>query len=284
MRNFSIKSYAKINIGLDVVQTREDGFHDLDMVMVPIQFHDSVLIREIKNKPDNYVTMDDYSLLVFKHNLATFAIDALAAKYKFQNKYRIMIHKIIPIKAGLGGGSSNAAATLNGINKILKLGATDEELIDIAKTIGADVPFFIKNKPMRCKGVGEKMEPIEIKNNYYCLIVKPKEGCSTKEVFTLSDSQERKHVNIDNIVKALAEGDDDLLAKELDNSLEEAATQIVPEIAIIKQELKDLGLKIVGMTGSGSTVFALSTDKKQLKKAAAVMEPHYFTELTKVLK
>lgn len=284
MRNFSIKSYAKINIGLDVVQTREDGFHDLDMVMVPIQFHDSVLIREIKNKPDNYVTVDDYSLLVFKHNLATFAIDALAAKYKFQNKYRIMIHKIIPIKAGLGGGSSNAAATLNGINKILKLGATDEELIDIAKTIGADVPFFIKNKPMRCKGVGEKMEPIEIKNNYYCLIVKPKEGCSTKEVFTLSDSQERKHVNIDNIVKALAEGDDDLLAKELDNSLEEAATQIVPEIAIIKQELKDLGLKIVGMTGSGSTVFALSTDKKQLKKAAAVMEPHYFTELTRIVK
>ena len=284
MRNFSIKSYAKINIGLDVVQTREDGFHDLDMVMVPIQFHDSVLIREIKNKPDNYVTMDDYSLLVFKHNLATFAIDALAAKYKFQNKYRIMIHKIIPIKAGLGGGSSNAAATLNGINKILKLGATDEELIDIAKTIGADVPFFIKNKPMRCKGVGEKMEPIEIKNNYYCLIVKPKEGCSTKEVFALSDNKERKHVNIDNIVKALAEGDDDLLAKELDNSLEEAATQIVPEIAIIKQELKDLGLKIVGMTGSGSTVFALSTDKKQLKKAAAVMEPHYFTELTRIVK
>ena len=284
MRNFSIKSYAKINIGLDVVQTREDGFHDLDMVMVPIQFHDSVLIREIKNKPDNYVTVDDYSLLVFKHNLATFAIDALAAKYKFQNKYRIMIHKIIPIKAGLGGGSSNAAATLNGINKILKLGATDEELIDIAKTIGADVPFFIKNKPMRCKGVGEKMEPIEIKNNYYCLIVKPKEGCSTKEVFTLSDNKERKHVNIDNIVKALAEGDDDLLAKELDNSLEEAATQIVPEIAIIKQELKDLGLKIVGMTGSGSTVFALSTDKKQLKKAAAVMEPHYFTELTRIVK
>ena len=284
MRNLSIKSFAKINIGLDVVQTREDGFHDLDMVMVPIQFHDSVLIKEIKNKPDNYVTMDDYSLMVFKHNLATFAIDALAAKYKFTNKYRIVIHKIIPIKAGLGGGSSNAAATLNGINKMLKLGATEDELVEIAKTIGADVPFFIKNRPMRCKGVGEKMEPIEIKNNYYCLIVKPKEGCSTKEVFALSDSQERKHVNIDNIVKALAEGDDDLLAEELDNSLEEAAVKLVPEIAIIKQDLKELGLKIVGMTGSGSTVFALSTDKKQLKKAAMVMEPHYFTELTRIVK
>lgn len=284
MKNYSIKSFAKINIGLNVVEAREDGYHDLDMVMVPIQLHDNLLFKEIKNKPDNYVTMDDYSLMVFKHNLATFAIDSLAAKYKFQNKFRIMIHKVIPIKAGLGGGSSNAAATLNAVNTMLKLGATDEELIEIAKNIGADVPFFIKNKPMRCRGVGEIMEPINIKNNYYCLIVKPKEGCSTKEVFELSDSQPRKHVNVDNVVKALEEGDDELLASELDNSLEDAATQLVPEIAIIKKELKDMGLKIVSMSGSGSTVFALSTNKKELKKAASIMEQHYFTELTKVLK
>ena len=284
MRNYSVKSYAKINVGLDVVENRADGYHELDMVMIPIQLHDSLLIKELKNKPDNYVTMDDYSLMVFKHNLATFAIDSLAAKYKFTNKFRIMIHKVIPIKAGLGGGSSNAAATLNLVNKILKLGASEEELMEIAYKIGADVPFFIKNKPMRCKGVGENLSPIENKNNYYVLLVKPKEGCSTKEVFSLSDSKERKHVDIDGIVKALAEGDDDSLADLLDNSLEEAATELVPEIAIIKNELKILGLKIVGMSGSGSTVFALSTNKKELQKAAAVMEPHYFTELTRVLK
>ena len=128
------------------------------------------------------------------------------------------------------------------------------------------------------------MEPINIKNDYYVLIVKPKEGCSTKEVFKLSDSKKRKHVDVDNIVKALESGDDDLLAESLDNYLEDAAVELVPEIKIIKQELKDMGLKIVGMSGSGSTVFALSTDKKQLKKVAAKMEPHYFTELTKILK
>ena len=284
MGTLSFKSNAKINIGLDVVESREDGYHNLDMVMVPIQFHDTLLIKEIKNKPDNYVTMDDYSLMVFKYNLAAFAIDALAAKYKFPNKYRIMIHKLIPIKSGMGGGSSNAATTLKAINSMLKLGASDEELMEIAKNIGADVPFFIKNKPMRCRGVGEKMEPVNIKNDYYVLIVKPKEGCSTKEVFKLSDSRKRKHVDVDNIVKALESGDDDLLAESLDNYLEDAAVELVPEIKIIKQELKEMGLKIVGMSGSGSTVFALSTDKKQLKKVAAKMEPHYFTELTKILK
>ena len=284
MRNYTAKSYAKINIGLDVIESREDGYHNLDMVMVPIQFHDTLLFKEIKNRPDNYVTMDDYSLMVFKYNLAAFAIDALAAKYKFQNKYRIMIHKLIPIKSGMGGGSSNAATTLKAINTMLKLGATDEELMEIAKNIGADVPFFVKCQPVRCRGIGEKMQPINIKNDYYVLIVKPKEGCSTKEVFKLSDNSNRKHVNIDNIVKALEEGDDDLLAESLDNYLEDAAIQLVPEISIIKNELKEQGLKIVGMSGSGSTVFALSTDRKLLKKVASIMEPHYFTELTKILK
>ena len=284
MKNITVQSYAKINIGLDVVESRDDGYHNLDMVMVPIQFHDTLLIKEIKNKPDNYVTMDDYSLMVFKHNLAAYAVDELAEKYSFPNKYRIMIHKLIPIKSGLGGGSSNAANTLKAVNTMLKLGATEEELEGIAKKIGADVPFFIKNRPARCKGIGEKMEPINIKNDYYVLLVKPKQGCATKDIFKLCDSKPRKHVNIDNVVKALEEGDDDLLAESLDNYLEDYAVELVPQIGEIKNKLKELGLKIVSMTGSGSCVYALSTNKKELKKAAAVMEPHYFTELTKILK
>ena len=284
MKNITVQSYAKINIGLDVVESREDGYHNLDMVMVPIQFHDTLLIKEINNKPDNYVTMDDYSLMVFKHNLAAYAVDELAAKYNFPNKYRIMIHKLIPIKSGLGGGSSNAANTLKAVNAMLKLGATEEELEGIAKKIGADVPFFIKNRPARCRGIGEKMEPINIKNDYYVLLVKPKQGCATKDIFKLCDSKKRNHVNVDNIVKALEEGDDDLLAESLDNYLEEYAIELVPQIGEIKNKLKELGLKIVSMTGSGSCVYALSTNKKELKKVATIMEPHYFTELTKILK
>ncbi|MBO5577841.1 MAG: 4-(cytidine 5'-diphospho)-2-C-methyl-D-erythritol kinase, partial [Bacilli bacterium] len=131
---------------------------------------------------------------------------------------------------------------------------------------------------------GEKIEPIEVKNNYYVLLVKPNTGCSTKEVFNLADSTEYKHPNIENVLKALREGDDDLLAESVGNSLEEAASRLVPEIAQLKQTLKDAGLKIVLMSGSGSTVFALSTELFSLRKVAKQLENHYFVEITKVLR
>ena len=238
MATKSVKSYAKINISLRVVSKRSDGYHELDSLMLPIELHDSIIISTLQNSYDNFVTVDDFSNGLIHYNLASTGINALAKKYGFSTKFRVYIHKVIPMQAGLGGGSSNAAFTMKAVCQMLKLNPTDEELMELAAPLGADIPFFIRCLPARAHGIGEILEPLEIKNNYYCLIVKPKEGCSTKEVFALSDNKERKHVNIDNIVKALAEGDDDLLAKELDNSLEEAATQIVPEIAIIKQELK----------------------------------------------
>ena len=188
------------------------------------------------------------------------------------------------MQAGLGGGSSNAAFTMKAVNEMLKLGATDEELIELATPLGADIPFFIPCIPSRCRGIGEKLEPIEIKNNYYVLLVKPSAGCSTKEVFKITDSTEYKHPNIENVLKALKEGDDDLLAESIGNSLEEAATSLVPEIKQIKQTLLDRGLKIVLMSGSGSTVFALSTDLKLLKSLRKELDDHYFVEICKIKK
>lgn len=280
----SVKSYAKINISLDVVKKREDGYHELDSIMLPIELHDSIIIETLKSSVDNFVTVDDYSSGLVHYNLATTAINAMAEKYGFSTKFRIYIHKVIPMQAGLGGGSSNAAFTMKTVNQMLSLGATDEELIGIATPLGADIPFFIPCVPSRCRGIGEKIEPIKVKNNYYVLLVKPTNGCSTKEVFAYADAIEYKHPNIENVLKALEEGDDDLLAESIGNTLEDAAIKVVPEIAQIKQTLKDRGLKIVLMSGSGSTVFALSTDVKQLKKVAKELEEHYFVEICKVLK
>ena len=147
-----------------------------------------------------------------------------------------------------------------------------------------NIPFFIKCEPSRAKGIGEILEPIEIKNNYYCLIVKPSSGCSTKEVFAIADQKEYKPVDIDTVVKALKEGDDELLADSIGNSLEEAAISLVTEIAQIKETLKAAGLKIVLMSGSGSAVFALSTDQSLIKKVAKQLEDKYVVEVTKVLK
>ena len=167
---------------------------------------------------------------------------------------------------------------------MLKLGATDEELIDIAKTLGCDIPFFIKCKPARVQGVGEILTPITIKNNYYVLLVKPEAGCSTKEVYGISDSMDLKTCNIDNVVQALENGDDDLLADNISNALQEPAIKCVPSIQAIIDELHSLGLKMVQVTGSGSAVFALSTDKVLLKKTLKQLEDKYEVELARVMK
>ena len=284
MRNLHIRSFAKINISLNITKKREDGFHELDSVMLPISLHDSLVISKLNNATDNFVTVDDFSIGTFSYNLATFSIEKLQSVYHFDDKFRILIHKVIPIQAGLGGGSSNAAFTMMAVNSILKLGASDDELIELGKTLGCDIPFFIKCKPARVQGVGEILTPIEVKNNYYVLLVKPEAGCSTKEIYAISDTMDLKVCNIDNVIKALADGDDELLANNISNALQEPAISLVPSIQAIINELHEFGLNIVQVTGSGSAVFALSTDRSLLKKVLKKLEDKYEVELCKVLK
>ena len=284
MKNLHIRSFAKINISLNITKKREDGFHEIDSIMLPISLHDSLVVSKLKNTTDNFVTVDDFSIGSFSYNLATFSIEKLQSVYHFNDKFRILIHKVIPIQAGLGGGSSNAAFTMKAVNSMLKLGATDEELIDLGKTLGCDIPFFIKCKPARVQGVGEVLTPINVKNNYYVLIVKPELGCSTKEIYALSDSMELKTCNIDDVIKALEEGDDELLANSISNALQEPAIKMVPAIQGILDDLKNHGLKIAQVTGSGSAVFTLSTDKKALIKVLKELENKYEVEIAKVIK
>lgn len=284
MKSLHVRSYAKINLCLNITGKREDGFHELDMIMLPISLHDSLIVSKLNKSIDNFVTVDDFSIGSFTYNLATFAIDKLQSVYRFNEKFRILIHKVIPIQAGLGGGSSNAACTMKAVNTLLNLGATDEQLMEYGKELGADIPFFVKCKPARCRGIGEQIEPIEIKNNYYVLLVKPEAGCSTREVYQAADTMDLAVCDMDKVLKALAEGDDDLLADSIANSLQAPAISLVPVIQSIIDELKDCGLKIVQMTGSGSAVFALSTEKKLLKKVLKKFENKYQVELAKVLK
>ncbi len=284
MMTKSVKSYAKINISLNVKSKREDGYHELDSIMVPIELHDSIVISRSSNNIDHFVTVDEFSNGLIHYNLVSTVIEKLTQKYNFKERFRFYIHKVIPMQAGLGGGSSNAAFALKAVNNILKLGVSNEELVEMAAPYGADIPFFINCKPSRCTGIGEKMEPIIIKNNYYVLIVKPEEGCSTKEVFKVADKNPYPQVGIDKVVEALETGNDDLLAKSIGNSLEEASISINPEIQNVKNFLKEEGLKLVLMSGSGSSVFALSQDKKELKKVMEKIGSKWFTELTRVIK
>ena len=285
MKKIVVQSFAKINLCLDITGVREDGYHLLDTVMLPISLHDTLLIEETPRAIDNYITLDEFTIGDSQYNTVTQAINYLDERFDLKTKFRVDLHKVIPMKAGLGGGSSNAAFTLKAVNAYKKLNALDDELLNVAVKIGADVPFFIKNKPARCKGIGEVIEPINVKNDYLVYIVKPQQGCATKGVFYVSDMKHNwPHGGAENVVKALEEGDDELLANSVFIVLEEASFDIVPEIKNIKEELKEIGFKIVLMTGSGSAVVALTRDKKLIKLANKKLENRYYTTVAKVLK
>ena len=285
MKKIVVRSYAKINVCLDITGKRDDGYHLLDMVMLPLELHDSLLIEETPHAVDNYITLDEFAMGDSQYNTVSMAVDYLNQIHPLNTKFKIDMHKVIPMKAGLGGGSSNAAFVLKFINDYKKLNLTEDEIHNIATKIGADVPFFVKNKPARCRGIGDLVEPITIKNDYYVLLVKPEAGCSTAEVYSLCDKEKNwPHGNVEQVIKALEEGDDNLLADSIFNVLESASIKMVPEIQTIKDELKALGFKIVMMTGSGSAVFALSTDKKLIKQGAKKLENKYNVIVTKVLK
>ena len=278
-----IKSYAKINICLNVLGKRKDGYHELDMVMLPIDLHDTILLSKI-NAKNHSITIDDFSVTSQQYNTVTSAIEKLQSKYNFNDIFRIFVHKNIPIQAGLGGGSSNAAFTVKAINKILKLNASDQELRELCETLGGDVPFFVDCKPCRCRGIGEICDPVEIKNDYYVLIIKPKAGCSTKDVYAAADDIKLDIFDVEKVIECLKNGDDEGLANSIGNSLEKPALQFVPEITDIQQKLKDFGFKIVMMSGSGSAVFAMSTDKNLVNNAFKTIEGNFQVIKTKVLK
>ncbi|MCR5332688.1 MAG: 4-(cytidine 5'-diphospho)-2-C-methyl-D-erythritol kinase [Bacilli bacterium] len=260
-----VKAYAKINVYLDVISKRDDGYHELVMVMLPLELHDTIEIESVFGLRDSYVTCDHVELQETKYNLINTTISKLRELYHFKQNYNIKVHKEIPISAGLGGGSSNAAATLRAFNQMLKLKIGKDELNEIGKTIGADVPFCLYNKPALVKGIGEELTPIKLKHQYYVLIIKPERGLSTKRVFEKADTLELDHGDVDAVVSALEKGDDDKLAESMFNSLEKASLQMVPEIQDVKDMLRKDGLKMVMMSGSGSAVYALSTDHNMMK-------------------
>ena len=279
-----IKSFAKINLSLRVLGQRDDGYHELEMVNLPIELHDVISIDRIGGG-DTYIICDDLHLMGLKTNLCKRAVDALRETYRFKDNFMIHIHKEIPFAAGLGGGSSNAACVLMALNSMLKLGASNEDLARVGKPIGADIPFFVDPHPSLVEGIGEKITRIPCKKQLYCLIVKPEQGLSTKDVYAICDQFPAKRVDTQNVLKGLSEGDEALIAKSIGNDLMSAAVKLLPEVGEIYASLIEDGFSIVSMSGSGSSLFALSSDLHKCREAERKYDKlGYITALTKTLK
>lgn len=272
MNTIIVRALAKINLAIDILNKREDGYHEIDMVSIPLKLHDSIEITPFADKEmvETYLYCDDPTIICDESNLAYKALNIMKEKNRVSGHFQMMIHKRIPVQAGLGGGSSDAAAVIRALDNFAKdksnLGDIEEE---IALKVSSDVPFFIKSKPCRVTGIGEKLEEITIKNHYHVLIVKPDIGLSTKEIYEAYDyiKEEIQKPNIEELVLALKNGDETLMKKNMINVLSYPAIKALPIIQQILNELDSFGLILNGMSGTGSACFALSKDKKIVEHA-----------------
>ena len=275
------RAYAKINLSIDVVQKLENGYHELDMIMVPLDFYDVV---EIEIADEMSFESNIKFLVMDSKNTIIQAIEVLREECGFSENFRIHLTKHIPTQAGLAGGSSDAAAALKLVKKLLKLNISEEKMLQLAKKVGADVPFCYYSSPAVVKGIGEQIELIDIESDYYVFLAKPKKGVSTKIAFSKINFETLYHPNIEQVKQDLINNDYDGICRNIGNSLEESSFSIVPSIQLLKNNLFHYGFDVALMSGSGSTVFALTKDKSLMDKAAIDFRKQgYFVRKTKTL-
>lgn len=275
-----IKAYAKINWHLAVEGQRANGYHELDMVMQRIDLFD---LLEIEPADDLRLFMDgDASLQTDESNLVLRAARALQSASGTQLGARIILNKGIPLGAGLGGGSADAAATLTKLNDMWGLAYPIENLQALGLTIGADVPYCLEAGPARVQGIGEFIKPFPLNNVYHLLILKAQKGLSTKEVFALFDEQctGRQPSVTDQIIASLRGGHLRLLKSLAYNDLQAPAITLLPEIQSAIDSLYSFGAEFAQMSGSGSAVYgAFSNQVEALKAYEALKYSHAFCRL-----
>ena len=274
------RAYAKINLCLDVVGKREDGYHDLKMIMVPINFYD---VLEMEFALETTLELNRDYLPINDKNTIIKAIHIMQEKYNITEEFRCRLEKHIPTRAGLAGGSADAAAAIRMINRMCNLHLTKDEMIAVGKEVGADVPFCILNRPAFVEGIGEKITTFPCSPDFYLLLIKPRKGVSTAEAFHIVDEQEGIHPDCKAMQEALESNDYDGIISSLGNSMENAAMTLVPEIRKAKQDLLDLGFDGVLMSGSGSTVFGITKDVELLDRSIDILKKKkYFVRKTTV--
>lgn len=263
-----ITARAKVNLTLDVLGNLPDGYHEVRTVM---QLLDLCDILEISSGRSGItLSSDSKGIPIGPENLVYRAAQLLLARTGLEKKAHINIIKRIPVAAGLGGGSSNAAAALWGLNHFWELGFTPEELMEMGAEIGADVPFFLTAGTALGTGRGDKLTPLPSPPPMGVLLVKPYFGVSTAQVYKMFDTLSGvTGYSTDSMLQALEKRDVNAIAAHLGNDLEPVTASLYPEIRAIKKDLLDAGALGAEMSGSGPTVFALAENKEKARQLAA---------------
>lgn len=264
MEIIQTKAYAKINLGLDVVKRRPDGYHEINMIMQTIDLFDTLTIQAEKGTGTITVTTNLSYLPTNENNLVYKAAKAMLEKFPVPYDISIDLQKVIPVAAGMAGGSSDAAAVLKTYNELFDLQLSTQELMDIGVTLGADIPYCILGGTALSQGIGEILTPISSPPPCTLLLAKPPIHVSTKYVYeNLNLAELKKHPDISGIVNAIHSQDLLKLADKLENVLESVTIKRFPVIASIKNQMLSNGAISALMSGSGPTVFGLFTDKEK---------------------
>lgn len=256
MVKLSKKAPAKINLTLDVLGKRADGYHEVKMVMAQVDLADRL---EFERRKDGkiVVQMSEGFLPEDHRNLAYQAAKLLKDKYRIACGVSIFIHKNIPVAAGLAGGSSDAAATLRGMNELWEIGADMEELAEIGALIGSDVSFCVHGGTAIATGRGEQIEHIDPPPSCWVILAKPPIGVSTGEIYRRIDAAKKRQEMTPAMVEAIRNNNYEQLCRSLSNTLEEVTLPLYPEVGQIKARMLDSGVDAALMSGSGPTVFGL---------------------------
>ena len=269
-----IKAYGKVNISLDVVGKREDGYHLLSMIMQNIDLYDEIEVEKQQcgitlecNK--SYVPVDN-------RNLAYKAAEIFKERYDIVDGVKINIEKNIPVSAGLAGGSTDAAAVLKVMNELFNVNATEEELMELGLKLGADIPYCIHGGTALCEGIGEIITPIKSFKDKIIVLVKPAFGVSTKEVYKNFNLEKvKQHPKTAEIINAIENDELNFVANNMKNLLENVTLRKHKILIKIKEEMNACGAINSMMSGSGPTVFAFFDDMLKAQRCFEKMKKKY---------
>ena len=264
MESIRLKARAKINLGLDVIGRRENGYHDVRMVMQTVGLYDRIIMTRIPEEEIRIKTNIGF-LPVNENNLVYKAIMLMKNKYKLDGGIEVDLNKFIPVAAGMAGGSSDAASALFGMNRLYELNLPMGELMNIGVDIGADVPYCIMRGTALAEGIGEKLTRLPDMPFCHILIAKPPVNVSTKLVYEKLDNTDVKlHPDIDGIIEAIKLKDVALVASRMGNVLESVTVPLYPVIDSIKKDMIEHGAMNAMMSGSGPTVFGIFPDEQSM--------------------
>ncbi len=263
MAKIEMESYGKINLSLDVLFKRQDGYHEINTIMQQISLKDTLEIEEIKGK-DIIIECNRIDLPTDSRNLVYKAWEKIKQKTGIDNGIKINIKKHIPIAAGLAGGSSNAASTLKGLNRLWNLNLSEDELKEIGVTIGADVPYCLMGGTAHARGIGEELTALKSFSGKSVLLFNPGIEVASSYVYNHLKLTESKRIDIDKIISFIEIDDLNSLAQNMKNIMENVVVEKYPIIGEIKKVMVSNGALGSLMSGSGATVFGLFDDIDKL--------------------